>query len=183
MAFEILSTEYLSNHQYFKARKDKYQTPTGKIVEEYFVVEMPDSACALAITADDNVVLIHQYRYPIGVMSIELPGGFIDPNEPIEKAIARELLEETGYRFAEIVHIGKTYSNPGVLNNTTQLFVATGGIKVTSQSLDGNEEIEIILKTKEEVKEMMKLHTFKQSMHELCLLKGFVYLEEKRGYH
>lgn len=178
MAVKIISTEYISNHQYFTARKDKYETPAGLVVEEYFVVEMPDSACAMAITADGKFVLVNQYRHPIGQMSLELPGGFVDANEPKEKAIARELLEETGYAFSEIICLGKTYSNPGVLNNATHLFLATGGVKVAKQLLDDNEEIEIILKTKEEVKTLLAEGAFKQSMHELCLMKG---LEKLRG--
>jgi ADP-ribose pyrophosphatase len=172
MPVKLINTEYISNHQYFTARKDKYETATGKVVEEYFVVEMPDSACALAITAEGDFVLVNQYRHPIGQMSLELPGGFIDANEPNEKAIARELLEETGYAFSAIICLGKTYSNPGVLNNATHLFLATGGVKVASQLLDDNEEIEIILKTKEEVLELLANGDFKQSMHELCLMKG-----------
>jgi ADP-ribose pyrophosphatase len=172
MPVKTISTEYISNHQYFKARKDKYETATGKIVDEYFVVEMPDSACAVAITAEGNFVLVNQYRHPIGQMSLELPGGFIDGNEPNEKAIARELLEETGYAFSEIIYLGKTYSNPGVLNNATHLFLAKEGVKVATQTLDDNEEIEIILKTKAEVEELLANGSFKQSMHELCLMKG-----------
>lgn len=172
MKATVISTEYISKHQYFKARKDKYETATGKIVEEYFVVEMPDSACAVAITEDGDFVLVKQYRHPIGKMSLELPGGFVDPNEPIEKAITRELLEETGYTFSNVICLGKTYSNPGVLNNVTHLFLATGGVKTASQSLDDDEEIEIILKSREEVEALLEKSIFKQSMHELCLMKG-----------
>jgi ADP-ribose pyrophosphatase len=173
MSVKTISTEYISNHPYFTARKDKYETPAGLVVEEYFVVEMPDSACAMAITAEGYFVLVNQYRHPIGQMSLELPGGFVDANEPKEKAIARELLEETGYAFSEIICLGKTYSNPGVLNNATHLFLATGGVKVATQLLDENEEIEIVLKTKEEVETLLDNGAFKQSMHELCLMKGF----------
>jgi ADP-ribose pyrophosphatase len=176
--FKKLSSEYISNHQYFTARKDAYETENGKTIEPYFVVELPMSACAVAFTTDDKLVLVKQFRYPINKICVELPGGFVDNNEPKEKAIARELLEETGYSFEKIIHLGDTYANPGVLNNMTHLFLCTGGIKTAEQSLDENEEIEILLKSKEEVLQMIKEGEIVQAMHELCLYKGFDYIRK-----
>ncbi len=180
MSVQIISSSYLSNHRYFKARKDKYKTKTGKIIEEYFVVEMPSSACAVAITETNEIILIKQYRHGIAKDVIELPGGFVDDNEPKEKAIARELLEETGYQFSEIISLGVTYANPAVLSNSTFLFLAKGGKKIASQHLDDDEEIEIILKSMDEVKEMIGYGLFLQSMHELCLRKAIEYVEENK---
>jgi ADP-ribose pyrophosphatase len=179
MAFKTLSKEYINNHIYFTARKDSYETDAGKIVDPYFVVEMPDCAVAMAFTEDGKIIFIEQYRHPIGQLSIELPGGFIDTNEAMEEAVARELLEETGYSITDIVYLGKTYSNPGVLTNVTHLFLAKGATKTATQSLDPNEEINILLKSVEEVKAMMQRNEIKQSLHELCLYKGFEYLEKK----
>ena len=178
MPFTILTKEYISNHHYFTARKDSYQTPTGKIIDPYFVVELPECVLAVAITKEKQVLLIEQYRHGIQQQSIEFPGGFIDDGETPETAIVRELQEETGYTFTGYHYLGKTYSNPGVLTNVTHLFVATGGEKTAEQSLDENEEITIMLKPLEDVKIMVNAHQLKQSMHELCFYRAIEFLKK-----
>ena len=173
MNWKTLTTKYISQHKYFTARVDKCEMPDGKIVEEYYVVELPVSACALAITEDGNVVMARQYRHPIQETILEIPGGFIDAGEPSQKAIARELLEETGYEFSSIEYVGKVAANPGVLDNYTELFLAQGGKKVAGQSLDHNEEIEIVLVPVEEVRAMLNKNEIVQSLHVSCLLYAF----------
>lgn len=177
MSFKTLSSEYISRHTYFTARKDGYQTPSGKIVDPYFVVELPASVVAMAITEENEVILVKQFRYPVNDMMTELPGGFIDPEEQPQQAILRELLEETGYSFSSVHYLGVTAANPGVLNNFTHMFIAMGGKKTAAQKLDQNEEIEIVLKPLENVRLMLEHYEIKQSMHALCLFYGFSYLD------
>lgn len=180
MSFRTLHSKYISHHQYFTARKDGYETPDGKIVEPYFVVELPVSVCAMAITADNEVLLVEQYRHPLGEKLLELPGGFIDDGEAPADAIARELLEETGYSFDAFHELGKTAANPGVLNNYTYLFLATGGKKTADQSLDKNEEIVIHLRPLEEVKQLLYDNKIVQSMHALCMFYALRFLEHEQ---
>ena len=174
---KVLATKYLQTHKYFTARKDRYQTASGKIVEEYFTVEMQNSACAVAVTEGKQIILVRQYRHPIAQNLIELPGGFVEQGEVLEAAIARELLEETGFTFSNYIYLGYTYANPGVLNNGTHLFLATGGKQISLQNLDDNEEIEIILKPVAVVKSMLYNDEFKQCLHQLCLYKAFEVME------
>lgn len=177
MNWKKLSSEYISNHIYFTARKDVCEMPDGNIVDPYFVVELPVSVCAMAVTKDNKVVIVKQYRHPLGETLLEVPGGFVDEGESSETAIARELQEETGYAFSKFEYLGKVAANPGVLDNYTDLYLATGGEKVADQLLDDNEEIEILLYPVADVKKMLMNNEFKQALHATCLFYAFNKLE------
>lgn len=173
MNWKKLSSEYISKHIYFTARKDVCETPDGYIVDPYFVVELPTSVCAMALTENNEVILAQQYRHPVEEVLLEVPGGFVDSGETSEKAIARELLEETGYSFSEFIFLARVAANPGVLNNYTDLYLARGGKKRAGQKLDANEEIEIKLIPLEEVRNLLVKNQFKQAMHTACLFYAF----------
>ncbi len=180
MSSKILSSKYLSDHPYFKARVDSYQTPSGKIVDPYFVVELPPSVVVMGITKEEEVLVVKQYRHPLGEELIELPGGFIDENESPQLAAEREMLEETGYTFQHYHYLGFSAANPGVLSSYSHFFIATGGSATSHQSLDQNEEIEVLLMPIGEVKVKLLHGEFRQSLHALCLFFGFEHLDRNQ---
>lgn len=180
MNWKTLESQYISQYPYFTARRDKCEMPDGKIVEEYYVVELPPSVCALSITTEGKVLMAKQYRHPLGETLIEIPGGFVDPNEDPNVAISRELLEETGYAFDSIEFVGKVAANPGVLSGYTHLYLARGGKKVAAQSLDANEEIEVLLVPLEEVRAMLMNNEIVQALHVSCLLYAFQKLDAEK---
>ena len=87
MKWKILSSEYLSRHKYFTARQDKCETPEGKIIDEYFVVELPTTVCAVAFTEEGEVLMVKQYRHPIKETILEITGGFVDEGETPEEVL------------------------------------------------------------------------------------------------
>lgn len=169
LKWDLLSSEYINKHIYFTARRDRCIRRDGRIVDPYFVVELPTAATAFALTEDNKVVLVKQYRHPIAEVSIETPGGFVDEGESFDTAMKRELLEETGYAFTDVEYLGRFAANPGILNNYTEMFFAKGGKKIAGQQLDQNEEIDIIEVTPEELTELLLQHKIVQSVHVNCI--------------
>lgn len=174
LKWKVLSSEYLTKYIYFTSRKDRCERIDGTVIENYFVVELPTSACALAITEDEKVILLKQYRHPIGEVIYEIPGGFVDQGEDFVTGMKRELMEETGYDFSTVEYLGKVTANPGVLNNYTELFLTTGGKKTGIQKLDHNEEIELVLVSMEELIELLLKGEIKQSLHTTCIYRALM---------
>ena len=178
MKWKTLSTEYISLYKYFTARKDRCETPEGKIVPAYYVVELPTSVCAVCLTENNEVLMVKQYRHAIAETLIELPGGFVDENETPEQAIKRELMEETAYSFDEIIPVGKIAANPGVLNNFTYFFLAKGGKHTGHQKFDENEFLSLEKISLEELKELLLDNKIVQSLHANCVFYALRHLKE-----
>jgi ADP-ribose pyrophosphatase len=91
-------------------------------------------AAVILAVADDHVILVEQYRVPLGRTCLELPAGLIgddEAGETVETAAARELEEETGYRAEEIEVVGSFYSSPGMVSESFTLVKAHGLTKIS----------------------------------------------------
>ena len=90
------------------------------------IVRHPGGAAAVAIDADNRVCLLHQYRHAAGGFIYELPAGKLEPNEPPEVTVRRELAEEAAMSAAHWESLGNFYSSPGVFTEVIHLYLATG---------------------------------------------------------
>ena len=181
LKWKTLSSEYLFNDPWFKVRKEKCETPEGKIVYPYYVYEFATWVGALSVTLEGKIVMIRQYRHALKETCIEIPGGCVDDTDKNpEDAIARELLEETGYTFSSYEYLGKISPNPSTNTNVLHMFLARGGEKVASQRLDENEEIEVVLLSIDELKQLLRENNIIQSMHVSCIMYALEKLGELR---
>lgn len=159
-------------------RRDKCETPGGKIVDPYYVYEFSTWVGALPVTEEGKIIMVRQYRHALGETCLEIPGGCVDDTDTnVEYAVARELLEETGYSFTSFDYLGKISPNPSTNSNLLHMFLAKGGKKVGEQNLDENEEIEVVEMTLDELKQLLRENKIVQAMHVSCIL----YALEKLG--
>jgi 8-oxo-dGTP pyrophosphatase MutT (NUDIX family) len=178
MKWKVLESEYLHREEWLTVRKDKCQLPNGKIVPAFYVNEYPDWVNALGITKEGQVIMVKQYRHGIAEESIEVPGGVVEAGETWQDAVLREMMEETGYRFGKLEYLCRVSANPSTTNNFTHFFLATEGEKVAEQKLDDLEDVEVILMSIDELKQLVKENKIIQSLHLNCIFYGLARLDE-----
>ncbi len=165
LRWKKISSHYLHKGPWATLRSDRCEMPDGRIVEDYYVLEYPNWVNAVAITDDNKILMVQQYRHAAEIVSIELPGGVIEEGESPEAGLKREVLEETGYQFDDIELICTVYANPSTANNHTYCYLAKGGIKVQEQALDEHEEIVVEEYTIAQVKQLLADNKIAQSLH------------------
>ena len=123
---ETVSREYLYRGRILNLRVDEARLPNGNLAARE-VVEHPGGVCVAALTDQQELLFVRQFRYPYGEVVLELPAGKRDRanEEPLECG-KRELLEETGATAREYRSLGTLYPTPGYCDEVIHLFLATG---------------------------------------------------------
>jgi 8-oxo-dGTP pyrophosphatase MutT (NUDIX family) len=129
----------------------RYRHPTRTTEREFVVIQAPDWVNVVALTTDDQLVLVRQFRYGIDEFSLEIPGGVMDPGEDPVTAGLRELREETGFAGAPAKLLGSVHPNPAIQANRCHFVLVDGAAKIHDLAWDDDEEIEVITQPVEEV--------------------------------
>ena len=138
-------SERVADCRVFNVRRDYSTDPRGGRVHDFYVIEAPDWINVIPLTKDGEVVLIEQYRHGTEAVSLEVPGGMVDPGEEPRATAARELFEETGYEAPEVVFLGRTRPNPAIQDNWIHTFLARG-VEYRQEPLnDGTERTRVRL--------------------------------------
>ena len=91
--------------------------PRTGATKRFSLIEAVDWVNVIALTPDQQVVLIRQFRVGANEVCLEIPGGMVDPGETPAEAAARELAEETGYTAPRWHQLGRVSPNPAIMTN------------------------------------------------------------------
>ena len=138
---------------WFEVFREEIQIPDGKVIPEYYEIEMPHYTAAFAVTLEQKIIVLSCYRHAIGEVTLTMPGGMIEGRESPLDGIQREFLEETGYVAKEWKPLGTFVGNSSRGCGTYHLFFATGANLVQSPDSGDLEELELLLWTSEEVEQ------------------------------
>ena len=180
LSWKTLSSKYIHKSAWATLRVDECEMPDGRIMPDYYVLEYANWVNAVAITEDNKVLMVRQYRHAANIVSLEIPGGVIESGEAPERAIQRELLEETGYLFEDIEFLCTLFANPSTANNHTYCYLAKGGKKVQEQDLDEHEEVIVEQYTIPEVKQLLADNKIAQALHCSGLFYAFMKLGDMK---
>jgi len=143
--WKCIRSQPTQSFRVFSVRTDTTISPRTGTKHDFYVIESRDWINIIPLTDDDQVVMIRQYRHGSREVTLEIPGGLVDPGDTPKKAAARELLEETGYQAKKWIKIGVVNPNPALFNNHCYTFSAQKIKKVADPRPDQTEDIETVL--------------------------------------
>ena len=151
----VLKEEDISPSPWFPLTKQQVKLPDGKEYD-YYLSYLGDVVQVLAITKQNEVVLVRQYKHALGQITLEIPGGLQQTCKSIIQSALNELAEETGIEATEeqLIPLGKIAINPTKLKQETYGFIVFNAEITVEQKLDATEDIEVVLIPAPEVLKM-----------------------------
>ena len=149
---KTLSSQRLFNGKILTVVKDEVLLANGKT--SFREVVLHPGAVTVIPVLEDKIIFVEQFRYPVGERLLELPAGKLEKNEVPEVTAKRELLEETGFEAAKLIHLKTFYTTPGFSNEIMHLFLALD-LKEKNPRPDEDEIVKNVLIDVKQVKELL----------------------------
>jgi len=150
-----ISSKRIFDGRVISLQVDKVELPNGNISTRE-IVRHPGAVAVVAITKDNKMILVEQYRKPLEQSIFEIPAGKLEKGEDIEASAKRELEEETGYTCKELEHLTSFYTSPGFANEILHIYRANDLVYRNSLQTDEDEFVNVVEVTLEEALQMVK---------------------------
>lgn len=157
----------------FRVRFDTMRHPVSSEEFQRLVLETSDWVTVVAVTKDKKIVMVEQYRFGVGELTIEPVAGMVDPGEESLCAAKRELLEEAGYGEGSWRYLGSVQANPAIHNNLCHHWLVENVEAVQAPTPDSGEAIRVHLMTLDEVKEAVAVGKLKHPLGLSALTRVF----------
>jgi ADP-ribose pyrophosphatase len=139
----------------FSVERSTAESPTQGTQHEFYRIRCSDWVQVVPVTAAGQIVMIRQYRHGSRKLTLEIPGGLIDPGETPAESAARECLEETGYRAGVLRPLGALNPNPALFPNRLHAFYAEGVERVADIQNSATEHTELVLVPSARLEELL----------------------------
>lgn len=151
--------------------------PSKKVDHNFYSISIFDWVNIFALTDDDRAIFVKQHRLGKNIITLEVPAGMIDKDEDPMDAAKRELAEETGYVPEKVVLLKKISVNPAIQTNNCYFYLALNCRKAQNVNFDIGEEIEVVIKDKEEVFNSLNKDLIDNSLAFLSIILARDYLK------
>lgn len=149
-----LASEPIFDGKFVTISRDTVRLPNGNQGQR-IVIRHPGAACVLAVTEQDEVVLVRQWRYATRQALLELPAGKLDAGEDPAVCAVRELEEETPYRAGSLTLLHTFYTAPGFCDEKMYLYLAEHISPTSSRRPDQDEFVETVLLSRQAVRQAL----------------------------
>lgn len=154
--YKLLKSDILFKGKVFDLKVDEIEYDSTGNKGRREVALHPGGAVVIAITDENKIIMVRQFRYPFQQWVLELPAGKLDEGENPQLCASRELTEETGYRAEKITKLGHIYTTPGFCNEILHIYLAENLIPGEHAREEGEEGMEVFEFTIEEIKNMIR---------------------------
>ena len=172
---KTISSEQIFSGKVINLQVDEVELPNGKTSRRE-IIKHPGAVAVIAITPDQKLVMVEQYRKALEKSIIEIPAGKLEPGEEPALTARRELEEETGYECENLELILSFYTSPGFADEIVYLYEATGLTKKEQPAAcDEDEFVEVLEITVEEAERYIK----EQRIHDAKTAYAVQYMKMK----
>jgi ADP-ribose diphosphatase len=142
--WKCVGSEPAGDFRIFSIRRDRVVNPRTGNPHDFYILDSGSWINMIALTEDGRILLVEQYRHGTAEVTLEIPGGGVDPGDPSPLAAAqRELLEETGYVSDRWSELGVVHPNPAIQSNSCFVFLAEGCRRVGEPQPEQGEDIAV----------------------------------------